>query len=188
MESTDDLDGNDVLLPEWAARRSNGNYMEVGAQLATRDGRKMGNAYVDGIESHLRLGEVAVVVTDMGNTFRMTSAELEEAFHSPAYVMRVDEARKRRGIVVPGTAVGNTGASSLSALVESLQTTIREKGDTEHVALSFVVDGQPAQRLDVFGPISVLHDTAIYPNGMAYLVADCNVSPGRLQEAVSLVT
>lgn len=83
------------LLPDWAERESDGNYMEAGAQLATRDGRRCGNAYVDRVEAHDRLGQVAVVVTDMGSTFRMTARELEGAFHPPAYVMKLDEARKR---------------------------------------------------------------------------------------------
>ena len=91
----------DYPLPEWAEARSDGNYMELGAQLATRDGRKTGNAYVDRVEHHDSLGQLAVVVTDMGNTFRMTIRELEEAFYPPSYVMRLDEARTRRGVTLP---------------------------------------------------------------------------------------
>lgn len=86
----------DLLLPEWATRHSNGAYMEAGAQLRTRDGRRMGNAYVDRIEGHASTGELAVVITDMGSRSRMTAAELEELFYPPSYVMRVDEARQRR--------------------------------------------------------------------------------------------
>lgn len=94
----DDWNTEDYPLPEWAEKRSDGNYMEPGAQLATRDGRRLGNAYVDNLQQHDRLGQLAVVVTDMGNTFRMTIRELEEAFYPPAYVMRIDEARARRGV------------------------------------------------------------------------------------------
>jgi hypothetical protein len=86
-------------LPEWAERLSDGNYMESGAQLATRDGRRTGNAYVDSIEHHDALGKLALVVTDMGNTFRMTIKELEDAFYPPEYVMRIEEARARRGVI-----------------------------------------------------------------------------------------
>ena len=87
-------------LPEWAEKRSEGNYMEPGAQLATRDGRRTGNAYVDRLESHKELGMLAVVVTDMGNSFRMTQRELVYQYYPPEYVMIIDEARRRRGVVV----------------------------------------------------------------------------------------
>lgn len=98
MDIQDDWNAEDFMFPEWVERRSDGNYMEPGAQLATRDGRMCGNAYVDGIEPHDSFGQVAVVVTDMGNSSRMTIQELEEAFYPPAYVMRLDEARARRGV------------------------------------------------------------------------------------------
>lgn len=99
LEATmEEWNAEDYPLPEWAGKRSDGNYMEPGAQLATRDGRRTGNAYVDRIDNHDSLGPLAVVVTDMGNTFRMTPMELNEAFYPPAYVMRLDEARARRGV------------------------------------------------------------------------------------------
>lgn len=68
----------------------------------------------------------------------------------------------------------------LSELITTLQTTLNEHGDTDEIALCFVIEGRPAHRLDVFGSVSVLHDTAEYPKGIAYLVADCNVQPSRL--------
>ena len=95
----------DYPIPEWAEKRSNGEYMEIGAQLATRDGRRTGNAYVDDIEQHDALGQLAIVVTDMGNSFRMTIEELAEAFYPPAYVMRLVEVRERRR-VTPSSAKG----------------------------------------------------------------------------------
>ena len=85
-----------VWLPDWAGKRSDGDYMEVGAQLSTRDGRRMGNAYVDSLEQHEALGQLALIVTDIGNTSRMTIGELQEVFYPPEYVMRIDEARARR--------------------------------------------------------------------------------------------
>lgn len=91
-------DADDYPLPEWAEKRSNGDYMEVGAQLATRDGRRTGNAYVDQVVQHKDLGTLAVVITDMGNAFRMTQVELEEVFYPPVYVMRINEARTKRGV------------------------------------------------------------------------------------------
>jgi hypothetical protein len=91
-----DWDPGEYPLPHWAERKSDGGYMEAGAQLATRDGRRCGNAYVDRLEKHRRLGQIAVVVTDMGTVMRMTQRELEESFYPPAYVMRLDEARASR--------------------------------------------------------------------------------------------
>ncbi len=88
-------DPTDFPIPEWAERRSSGAYMEVGAQLCTRDGRRLGNAYVDDISHHVQLGPLAHVITDMGSTFRMTLEELAEGFWPPAYIMNVSEARIR---------------------------------------------------------------------------------------------
>ncbi|WP_040579609.1 hypothetical protein [Methylobacter tundripaludum] len=87
---------NDYPLPEWAEKLSDGAYMEIGAQLATRDGRRCGNAYVDEIASHKTLGEVATVITDMGNRITMTESEMESAFYPPTYVMKIIEARRWR--------------------------------------------------------------------------------------------
>lgn len=75
----------------------------------------------------------------------------------------------------------------LSELIEKLQGTLQEKGDTEHVAVCVVVDGQPPHRIDVFGSVTVVHDTIQYPNGIAYLVADSNLEAARLKEAISYV-
>jgi hypothetical protein len=86
----------DEYLPPWAIKKSDGTYMEAGAQLATRDGRRMGNAYVDHLWGHAKLGQLAYVVTDIGNTFNATAKELEELFYPPTYVMDVAEARETR--------------------------------------------------------------------------------------------
>lgn len=89
----DEWNADDFPLPEWAVGRSDGNYLQVGAQLATRDGRRCGNAYVD--DSN---GRDAVVVTDMGSVLHVNIKELEELFHPPSYIMDVREARARRGV------------------------------------------------------------------------------------------
>ncbi len=129
--TNNDWSDEDCLLPEWAVRRSGGNYMEPGAQLATRDGRRCGNAYVDRTEPHDSLGLVAVVVTDMGNSMRMTLRELEELFHSPAYVMRLDEARARR-VLTPNLAderdAGTGGEASDAALLAAWQNMRHRQG------------------------------------------------------------
>lgn len=74
------LTAEDLPLPEWAEKRSDGNYMEPGAQLATRDGRRIGNAYVDRIEQSEKGASIAVVVTDMGSTLHLNERELESEF------------------------------------------------------------------------------------------------------------
>lgn len=83
MDLNTDNPDFDALLPEWAERRSEGCYMEAGAQLATRDGRFCGNAYVDKVEPHHLLDQVAVV---------------ERAFYPPVYVLKIDQARRNRGV------------------------------------------------------------------------------------------
>lgn len=92
------MNEDDFTLPHWAIRHSDGDCMVIGTQLMTKDGRKCGNAYVDGIEEHDKFGKLAIVVTDMRNIFRMTLNELEEAFYPPLYVMDIEEARVSRGI------------------------------------------------------------------------------------------
>lgn len=90
-----DFNPDDYPLPDWADKRSDGEYMEVGAQLATKDGRYCGNAFVNKLRNHDELGQVADVITDAGNKTRMTLAELESAFYPPIYVMNVGEARRK---------------------------------------------------------------------------------------------
>ncbi len=72
----------------------------------------------------------------------------------------------------------------LSELITTLQAAMDEHGDTDEIALCFVIEGRPAHRLDVFGSVTVLHDTGEHPNGMAYLVADCNQQPACLAEGL----
>jgi len=61
-------------------------------QLCTRDGRVTGNAIVEEISEDKRF---AKVITDAGNSFRLTETELEGMFHPPVWIMNVDEAKKR---------------------------------------------------------------------------------------------
>ena len=88
-------------LPIWAEKKSDGGYMEIGAQLATRDGRRHGNAFVNDLEDIPGLGMVANVVTDAGSQFKMTRSELISAFYAPRWVLKIEAARKkfvRRGM------------------------------------------------------------------------------------------
>lgn len=71
-------------LPEWAEWST--DKFEVGAQLRTRDGRRVGNGCIIGTEK-----DVFCVLTDMGSRIKLTMSELEELFYTPCYIMNVDE-------------------------------------------------------------------------------------------------
>lgn len=92
---------DDFPLPDWAERKSDGNYMEVGAQLCTRDGRRIGNAKVVEIDNfgwaldHVNPGPLATVVSDMGNRVEFNEAALESYFYPPEYIMKVEEGIKK---------------------------------------------------------------------------------------------
>lgn len=87
----------DYPLPEWADRKSDGSYMVTGAQLATKDGRRCGNAFINHISwhPHPSMGPLAHVVTDAGSNMKMILSELKEQFYPPVYIMDLTEARKR---------------------------------------------------------------------------------------------
>jgi hypothetical protein len=96
-ENSYDFDPNDYPLPEWAAKRWEGEY-ELATQLCTRDGRRMGNAFLYDIETKEFEGVPYVlyhILTDMGSLIRMTENELKEVFHEPTYVGRIDAVRSR---------------------------------------------------------------------------------------------
>jgi hypothetical protein len=65
--------------------RISGNYMQAGARLPTRDGRKMGNALVTRVAKHPVLGEIAEVVTEAGNYMELTEKELAGLFYPPSH-------------------------------------------------------------------------------------------------------
>lgn len=77
------------FLPSYAISKTD-KYMEIGAQLLTKDGRKIGNAVVIHI-ADTKYGAVAHIVTDFGNTSRLIQKELEELFHQPKYIVNIEE-------------------------------------------------------------------------------------------------
>jgi hypothetical protein len=92
------FNSDDYPLPEWATKRSNGDYMVLGAQLCTRDGRRTGNAFVNSDPYRASWDDtvwLVDVVTDAGNELTLTENECWELFWPPSYIMSVDEARKK---------------------------------------------------------------------------------------------
>ena len=69
-------------MPPWAIRQSSGLYLELGAQLCTRDGRNIGNAAVIAV-----LHNNAAVLTDIGTTLTLNQSEMSDLFHPPRWVM-----------------------------------------------------------------------------------------------------
>jgi hypothetical protein len=78
---------DELLFPDWAAGRSDGTYLEVGAVLPTRDGHKCGNACVMELETSGSI-TVAAVQTDAGNHLTLNKAELEELFYPPEWISK----------------------------------------------------------------------------------------------------
>jgi hypothetical protein len=81
----DPSDDFNLYLPDWATGTTTS--WCVGAQLRTKDGRRLGNAVI----ASYRLGELSPweVVTDAGTTLRLDEAELDELFWPPSWVMDV---------------------------------------------------------------------------------------------------
>lgn len=82
------LDAGADNLPPWATGMAKG-WTDIGAQLCTKDGRRIGNAVLIGsVELHGRT--FYQVVTDIGTTVRFTEEELGETFYQPVYTMAID--------------------------------------------------------------------------------------------------
>ena len=73
-------------LPPWAVAFATGDYLQVGAVLPTRDGRRCGNARVLSVN-----GETANVRTDAGNAMTLNHTELAELFHPPRYICKPEK-------------------------------------------------------------------------------------------------
>lgn len=126
------MDIDDYPLPEWAVCRSTGVYMQAGAQLCTRNGQRIGNAFVHRIERRMwKYGDetkevyVAVCFTDMGNELVLSLPEMEGLFYPPKYVMDPNEALRMRA-VAPRRWMHQhlmlfTAAKSLLSDIEAMQ-------------------------------------------------------------------
>ena len=78
----------DSMLPEWAIAKCPPGTWPVGAQLPTKDGRRIGNAHIiDIMPAKWQLGVDAYqIITDAGNRMVYTLEELMDAFHPPQWV------------------------------------------------------------------------------------------------------
>lgn len=79
------------LLPPWAIGRTN-DPTHLGAQLRTRDGRRLGNAVTVAVPRDAHGLTVSEVLTDAGTTVLMTRTELESAFYPPEWFMDIARA------------------------------------------------------------------------------------------------
>lgn len=83
------------ILPPWAIGHAEGQLVP-GAQLPTRDGRRIGNAHVlEVFEIHFvqnpQPTPLYSVLTDAGNVLSLMEAEVGELFYPPQWVSDVDE-------------------------------------------------------------------------------------------------
>ena len=80
---------NNEILPFWAEKLSDGNYMEINAQLCTRDGRSFGNAKVIGLGVIPVVQiPVAIIRTESGNEVKLTEKEMAQYFYEPKYIFK----------------------------------------------------------------------------------------------------
>ncbi|MDT3735536.1 MAG: hypothetical protein ROZ00_04875 [Denitratisoma sp.] len=84
-------------MPGWATGEA-ASPMQMGAQLRTRDGRRIGNAVTVGMRE-LNGKTYAAVVTDAGTWLNLTNQELDQLFHPPQWLMRIEDhpAMNRQG-------------------------------------------------------------------------------------------
>jgi hypothetical protein len=88
LEEREYKSGYYELIPPWAVARAYGFLVE-GAQLPTRDGRKIGNAHI--IYANSDPEGKYQILTDAGNIVHLSGSEVRTLFHSPIYVSDVAE-------------------------------------------------------------------------------------------------
>lgn len=97
-ETESQPDTIDFELPFWSDGKLSGShhdFLEVRAQLCTRDGRRFGNAVVVGTREAYGV-PVADVLTDMGNTMTLNLKELRSGFYPPQWRVSPEWVGKRR--------------------------------------------------------------------------------------------
>lgn len=82
------------VLPEWAERYDPSGTLELHRQLCTKDGRRLGNAFITKIG--FTLASIAdfkpepcyTVLTDAGSEVRMIESEIHEYFYIGEYISK----------------------------------------------------------------------------------------------------
>lgn len=84
-------------LPSWASEALDGEWVQF-AQLATKDGRRMGNALILNVYPVTWEGkevDLHTIITDFGNILELTEHELETLFHPPKWKMKANRVSHR---------------------------------------------------------------------------------------------
>ena len=83
------------LLPSWAIGTS--STLVLGSHLATRDGRKTGNAHVIWVNRGSPPSQIrnCTVLTDAGNQMVLSPEEIDGLFWPPKYVSDLVEVREK---------------------------------------------------------------------------------------------
>lgn len=83
--------------PDWAIDRAHGQLV-TGAHLATRDGRRVGNAHVVVRGDCHPTGKTYFrVITDAGTWLMLSEDEIKELFHKPQWVADIHEVLMKFG-------------------------------------------------------------------------------------------
>lgn len=84
-------------LPHWADGHLDGEFT-LYAQLATKDGRRFGNAIIIGVEPGDSIMETRYqLLTDFGNTITLSATSVANCFHPPKFRMKKHLAEYRTG-------------------------------------------------------------------------------------------
>lgn len=81
------------VIPEWAERYDPSGTLELHRQLCTKDGRRLGNAFITKIGTTMSITGFKpepcyTVLTDAGSQLRMIESEIREYFYIGEYISK----------------------------------------------------------------------------------------------------
>lgn len=81
------------VLPDWAERYDPSGTLELHRQLCTKDGRRLGNAFITKIGKTMSIADFKpepcyTVLTDAGLKVRMIESEIRDAFYIGDYIAK----------------------------------------------------------------------------------------------------
>lgn len=81
------------VLPDWAERYDPSGTLELHRQLCTKDGRRLGNAFITKIGTTMSIADFKpepcyTVLTDAGSQIRMIESEIRDAFYIGEYIAK----------------------------------------------------------------------------------------------------